>query len=99
MSWQDILKNKTSIDDLISEVDEGLEEFLNSELLISGGDWEEELEGYRDASKFSLYINYPNGEIEISPSDTHEDDDDIKNWVLYRYGGTIYCFPRLGRKR
>tara|TARA_R110000850_G_scaffold4256_2_gene19772 strand:+ start:580 stop:957 length:378 start_codon:yes stop_codon:yes gene_type:complete len=77
MSWQDILKNKTSIDDLISEVDEGLEEFLNSELLISGGDWEEELEGYRDASKFSLYINYPNGEIEISPSDTHEDDDDI----------------------
>lgn len=76
MSWKDILKNETPIEDLISEVDSGLEDFFNDNLLISE-DYEEEFEGYRDASKFSLYIDYPNGEIEISPADTHEKDDDI----------------------
>jgi|TARA_B100000035_G_scaffold227170_1_gene195526 hypothetical protein len=76
MSWKDILKNETPIEDLISDVDGWLDEFLNSELVISE-DYDEEFEGYRNASKFSLYIDYPNGEIKISPADTHEEDDDI----------------------
>ena len=32
MSWKDILKNETPIEDLISDVNSWLDEFLNSEL-------------------------------------------------------------------
>jgi len=88
MSWQDILKNSYGIDysendwdmpitDLIREVRKKLKDFLDERLVISNGDWDDDFEGYRDASEFSLYIDYPNGELIISPSDTHDEDDDI----------------------
>tara|TARA_R110002049_G_C8941027_1_gene545016 strand:+ start:312 stop:713 length:402 start_codon:yes stop_codon:yes gene_type:complete len=82
MSWKDILKNEMPINELIDEVANELDEFLNSKLVISEGEYEEEFEGYRDAGEDSLFLNYPNVsglslEIRIVPTDTHEDDDDI----------------------
>ena len=77
MSWKDILKNEMAINELIDEVANELDEFLNNKLVISEGEYEEEFEGYRDAGEDSLFLNYPSLEIRIVPTDTHEDDDDI----------------------
>jgi len=77
MSWKDILKNEMPINELIDEVANELDEFLNSKLVISEGEYEEEFEGYRDAGEDSLFLKYPSLEIRIIPTDTHEDDDDI----------------------
>lgn len=88
MNWKNVLKNSYGVDynendwvmpiaDLIRAVRKELKDFLDSQLSIKEGDWDDEFEGYRDASEFSLYIDYPNGELELSPSDTHEDDDDV----------------------
>ena len=76
-----------SFDDLQQQVALKLDDFLSEHLVIEGGDWEEELEGYRDASKFSVYINYPNGEIVISPSNTLEGNDDITESYEIDYEG------------
>tara|TARA_R110002020_G_scaffold363413_1_gene575711 strand:- start:5380 stop:5736 length:357 start_codon:yes stop_codon:yes gene_type:complete len=53
---------------------------VEGSFIIDYGDYDEEMEGYRDASNFT-FENYrgtnESGDIEVEPTMTHEEDDEI----------------------
>ena len=54
MSWKDILKQITPINELIDGVHNKLDEEFMGKFVIDYGDYDEEMEGYRDASDFTF---------------------------------------------
>ncbi len=76
MSWFNVIKKELPFNDLVNEVLNELDDYLNSNLEVSG-DYDDEKEGYRDARTSGLYIDYPDAEIRIEPGTTDDEDDDI----------------------
>tara|TARA_R110000824_G_scaffold140134_3_gene305714 strand:+ start:5005 stop:5412 length:408 start_codon:yes stop_codon:yes gene_type:complete len=76
MSWKEILKAKT-FNDLINEVINKLEDHMQGNFTIDRGEYDEEMEGYKDASSFTYHTFSKGDSIEVEPTDTHWEDQDI----------------------
>ena len=71
MNWFNVLKNDWQ--EVANEVSEKLERALNEDGFEPEGEWDEEVEGYRDASD-STHLN---GMIESRPEMEHEEHPDV----------------------
>ena len=76
MSWFSIVKKELPFNELVDEVMNELDDYFRSNLEVSG-DYDDEKEGYRNASESSDYLDYPDAEIRIEPGMTDDEDDDI----------------------
>jgi hypothetical protein len=80
MTWKNILK-KDNINELINKVRRKLDSFLLGNFMIDIGEWDDEMQGYRDASNFT-HEDFTDsarkgGSIEVEPQYDHPDDSDI----------------------
>jgi len=76
MSWFSVIKKETDFNDLVNEVMNDLDDYLNSNLSINA-EYDDEKEGYRDARTQYEYVDYPDAKIRIEPGMKHDEDDDI----------------------
>jgi hypothetical protein len=84
MSWKDILKKETvNLTDLTNKIINPLNDFLNEQLVISG-EYDEELDGYRDAEEEEYRLGL-GGRIKIIPDMTHEEHDDVTTELDIEY--------------
>tara|TARA_R100000781_G_scaffold110566_1_gene76100 strand:+ start:4112 stop:4498 length:387 start_codon:yes stop_codon:yes gene_type:complete len=96
MSWKDILKKETvNLTDLTNKIINPLNDFLNEQLVIRG-EYDEELDGYRDAGEDEYRIG--RGRIKIIPDMTHDEHDDVTTEFDIEYYGEddYYNGVRLG---
>jgi hypothetical protein len=92
MKWQQILKKDKPINELIDSVVNKLKENFSGDFMIENGDWDDEMEGYRDASDFTyktLNKGGQGGEIIVEPSMEHEDDDEITTEFDINFEGYV----------
>ena len=79
MSWKNILKS--DLTELKNSVMKKLDDMMLGNFMIETGEYDDEYEGFRDASNFT-YITFRSpinegGSIEVTPEEEHEDDRNI----------------------